>query len=83
MKDIPIELGEFLLVQVKLTYLFHQFWIHLDPKPTVMEFEAKFKLFKSIVQVGLTQGLIGGLGLGWMVDPSPRDHMDRFLIGRS
>ncbi|EGG13093.1 uncharacterized protein MELLADRAFT_86923 [Melampsora larici-populina 98AG31] len=64
--DVPIELLPFLILQTKLTFLFHSFWRRLDPPPNVMQFESKFKVFKGSVESGLVKGLIGGHGVGWI-----------------
>ncbi|KAH9819110.1 ELMO/CED-12 family-domain-containing protein [Melampsora americana] len=64
--DVPIELLPFLILQTKLTFLFHSFWRRLDPPPNVMQFESKFKVFKASVECGLVKGLIGGQGVGWI-----------------
>lgn len=64
--DVPIELLPFLILQTKLTFLFHSFWRRLDPPPNVMQFESKFKVFKASVESGLVKGLIGGHGVGWI-----------------
>lgn len=63
---LPDELHVFLVLQTKLTFLFHSFWRRIDPPPNVMQFEAKFKLFKEDVELGLAKGLIGGPRVGWI-----------------
>ncbi|KAH9459235.1 hypothetical protein MJO29_010319 [Puccinia striiformis f. sp. tritici] len=80
MKDIPIELYEFLILQSRLTLLFHRFWMDLKPRPSVMDFEIKFKIFQKRVQLGLRRGFIGGLGLGWILDPSSPDFTHQQTI---
>ncbi|KAA1099822.1 hypothetical protein PGT21_021931 [Puccinia graminis f. sp. tritici] len=73
MEDIPQELRGFLVLQLKLTLLFHHFWLNLQPRPSVMDFETKFKVFKQLTQQGLAKGFIGGMGVGWILDPSAPD----------
>ncbi|WAQ89033.1 hypothetical protein PtA15_10A456 [Puccinia triticina] len=80
MKDIPKELYGFLLLQLKLTHLFHRFWLNLQPRPSVMDFETKFKVFKRLTQQGLVKGFIGGVGVGWILDSSDPDFAYHQLL---
>ncbi|PLW10975.1 hypothetical protein PCASD_20162 [Puccinia coronata f. sp. avenae] len=73
MQDIPAELYGLLILQVKLSLLFHHFWLSIRPRPSVMDFEAQFKVFTYRAQRGLAKGFIGGLGLGWILDPAAPD----------
>ncbi|KAG0152065.1 hypothetical protein CROQUDRAFT_85773 [Cronartium quercuum f. sp. fusiforme G11] len=61
----------FLVLQTRLTLLFHSYWRRLEPAPNVMEFEEKFKCFKCVVGQGLIKGLVGGPGVGWIGEVEP------------
>lgn len=80
MKDIPQELHGFLVLQLKLTLLFHHFWLNLQPRPSVMDFETKFKVFKQLTQQGLAKGFIGGMGVGWILDPNAPDFAHHQML---
>ncbi|CAH7685661.1 ELMO/CED-12 family-domain-containing protein [Phakopsora pachyrhizi] len=72
LEQLPNQLNQFLFLQIRLTYLFHCYWRRLDPSPTVMEFEERFKAFKAGVAKGLMKGLVGGLGVGWIFEYGDR-----------
>ncbi|KAI8446105.1 hypothetical protein BY996DRAFT_7870628 [Phakopsora pachyrhizi] len=72
LEQLPNQLNQFLFLQIRLIYLFHCYWRRLNPSPTVMEFEERFKAFKAGVAKGLMKGLAGGLGVGWIFEYGDR-----------
>lgn len=63
----PAEMS-FLLLQARLLLLFHVYWRRLDPPPSVMQFEEKFRHFKRRTSPCLRRGIIGGIGVGFVED---------------